>query len=299
MTTTHPSPTTAPLLPPAATTLAVTRRPVLSLQRTSSSTFSVTRFQIAGLAGRYDYSLDFSPSDRITFLTGPNGSGKSVILRLMAAMLSGLELGVSSVPFDLVTMELSDGRCMRLYRQSDSSLRWLGCGFGNPSSVPLLDCNTVLPPSSDITNPNSEHSVRFLSRFDAGWERRLSDCDGDLSSFSSGERRLLLLARAIDTAHRDRSPLLLLDGIESEIHERWRRELSRTLLSCLPSCTSVIWATHSPTLKHGDWANTIDLYESLHPERFRHGKSVTAGTLRPSEYASDPRFWSLPALRVI
>lgn len=82
----------------------------------------LTRFDVEGLFGRYDYRLDVpsqAVAERLVLFYGDNGTGKTTILRLLWHLLSpannrGHRTALRHIPFRRVRVELSDGASLEV-----------------------------------------------------------------------------------------------------------------------------------------------------------------------------------------
>ncbi|QXE36022.1 AAA family ATPase [Streptomyces sp. GMY02] len=80
----------------------------------------LVRFEVKGLFGYLDHSVDFSGESPITIITGPNGSGKTHLLKILHA-LAVLDLEeLSSVKFEEVKISFEDKRVLRVVRQESA-----------------------------------------------------------------------------------------------------------------------------------------------------------------------------------
>ena len=76
----------------------------------------VTHIRVVNLFGRYTYEVPLRTNDRVTIIHGPNGVGKTVLLRLVAASLSGNFPELVKVPFQTFEVTLSDGAVLGFRR---------------------------------------------------------------------------------------------------------------------------------------------------------------------------------------
>lgn len=64
---------------------------------------------VKGLFGVFDHEIPLSSADRVTIVHGPNGYGKTVMLRMIAAVLTGNTYVFTHTPFNEFFLKLEDG----------------------------------------------------------------------------------------------------------------------------------------------------------------------------------------------
>lgn len=70
----------------------------------------LTKVRVTKLFGLFDHEIPLNREERITIIHGPNGFGKTIVLRMTAALISGLYTPFLQVPFEAFTIEYDDGR---------------------------------------------------------------------------------------------------------------------------------------------------------------------------------------------
>ena len=76
----------------------------------------LTRIQVDGLIGRFDYDIRFNPEWRFLILHGPNGVGKTRLLELLHSAFSGRYLRLINLPFDSARFDFDDGTSIEVNR---------------------------------------------------------------------------------------------------------------------------------------------------------------------------------------
>lgn len=69
----------------------------------------VKRIHVEGLFGLYNHDIPLNADDRVTIIHGPNGVGKTVLLKMIAAVFGGHFEELTPIPFQKLTLELSNG----------------------------------------------------------------------------------------------------------------------------------------------------------------------------------------------
>ena len=82
----------------------------------TSDLLRVTHLRVSKLFGRYTHEVPLRAEERVTIIHGPNGVGKTVLLRLVAAVLSGNLPELVKVPFESFEVTLSDGAVLGFER---------------------------------------------------------------------------------------------------------------------------------------------------------------------------------------
>lgn len=77
-------------------------------------------FAVKALFGMFDHEIPMSSPDHLTIIHGPNGFGKTVMLKMIAAMLTGDEDIFLHVPFNEVSMAFEDGTKKIIRRSVDA-----------------------------------------------------------------------------------------------------------------------------------------------------------------------------------
>lgn len=86
----------------------------------NSDLLRVTNLRVEKLFGMYTHEVELRTKDRVTIIHGPNGVGKTVLLRLVAAVLSGNFTEVVKVPFRVFEVVLSDGSALGFERNTSA-----------------------------------------------------------------------------------------------------------------------------------------------------------------------------------
>jgi predicted ATP-binding protein involved in virulence len=86
------------------------------------------RVHVTGLFGLFDHEIPLNLDERITIIHGPNGFGKTIVLRMVAALISGEYSLFSEVPFASFTAESDSGLQLQVDRKEvperDEAKRW-------------------------------------------------------------------------------------------------------------------------------------------------------------------------------
>ncbi|WP_207632166.1 AAA family ATPase [Occultella kanbiaonis] len=209
----------------------------------------VVRFEVNGLFGYADHSVDFRTSAP-TILTAPNGAGKTHILTLLNASLSLDVQTLLTTTFSSLRVDLTDGRSLLVVRETTPpfetglaiSTILAGIPIGNTLRVDtrmLESLEPTLPSHLKPSGPSrwlDTRTGRVLNR--EGVERRfrvkfglsneILDNNPELRDLCAKPYPVLIDTKRLDLAGLDRSPSLdystahtLRDesGAASRIHE--------------------------------------------------------------------------------
>lgn len=69
----------------------------------------VRKFEVSGLFGLFNHSIEFNLSRRITIIHAPNGYGKTVILKLLEGFFGGSLIVFRQYKFDQINIEFENG----------------------------------------------------------------------------------------------------------------------------------------------------------------------------------------------
>jgi predicted ATP-binding protein involved in virulence len=106
----------------------------------------LTKVRVTKLFGLFDHEIPLNREERITIIHGPNGFGKTIVLRMTAALISGLNALFLEVPFEAFTIEYDDGRRLMVepvasepgVSELQGRLRFSLCSPSGPESEFLL-----------------------------------------------------------------------------------------------------------------------------------------------------------------
>jgi predicted ATP-binding protein involved in virulence len=107
----------------------------------------LTKVRVTKLFGLFDHEIPLNREERITIIHGPNGFGKTIVLRMMAALISGLNAPFLEVPFEAFTIEYDDGRRLMVEPvasepsivEQEGRLRFSLCSPSGPESEFVLE----------------------------------------------------------------------------------------------------------------------------------------------------------------
>ncbi len=80
----------------------------------------LTRVLATRLFGIFDHEIPLNLDERITIIHGPNGFGKTIVLRLLAALMSGNYASLRGVSFEEFALEFDTGLRVKVLRQEGS-----------------------------------------------------------------------------------------------------------------------------------------------------------------------------------
>jgi predicted ATP-binding protein involved in virulence len=69
----------------------------------------LTKVRVTKLFGLFDHEIPLNLGERITIIHGPNGFGKTIVLRMLAALISGKYDLFREVPFETFAVESDEG----------------------------------------------------------------------------------------------------------------------------------------------------------------------------------------------
>jgi ABC-type Mn2+/Zn2+ transport system ATPase subunit len=153
----------------------------------------IKHFEIQGLFGLHDYTLDFGGEHgarQESLLYGDNGTGKTTILKLMYHLLSkkpgeGSRTYLSQTPFRRLYMELAAGQTIELNKGEELTL-----AFHDGSETKIIGLNPDPEDQSIKSTTNSElvHYEKFLEALKIE-QLYLSDDRVIMSSYRRFDRR--------------------------------------------------------------------------------------------------------------
>lgn len=79
------------------------------------------RVAVKGLFGLFNHDIRFSDGENVAIIYGPNGFGKTVMLRMIAALVSGESTIFHQIPFSEFWLDFDDGSRRAAIRKVESS----------------------------------------------------------------------------------------------------------------------------------------------------------------------------------